>query len=110
MMNKPSSQTAGTPDPRAVKYRLKYEELSSRYASQAVIKATPEEIQLDFTSGVIPDPTTGDQIVPVHSRITMTPAGARRFIQALQQALQGASGQAQATGQAAGLPPLEVES
>jgi len=104
------SEPSSTAESRPVKYRLKYEELSSRYASQAVIKATPEEIQLDFTSGVIPDPNTGDQIVPVHSRITMTPAGARRFMQALQQALQGVSGKPQPQGQAAGLPPLEVES
>ena len=73
--------------PKSVKIRVKYDELSAKYASQVLLNHSAEEIFFDFSSGTITDPASGESLLPVHTRIAMTPAAARRLLQALEQTL-----------------------
>lgn len=77
--------TDSTPKQRI---RIKYEQLSAKYANQVILNGSPEELFLDFSSGPIQDPDTGETIVPVHTRIAMSPSAARRLLSALQQSIQ----------------------
>lgn len=74
-------------DPSRKTIRVKYDELSAKYANQVLLNGTNEELFLDFSSGAVPDPETGELIVPVHTRIAMNPAAARRLHAALEQSL-----------------------
>lgn len=86
---------------------LRYEQTTATYASQFVLNATSEEIIINFSSGSIPDPRTGENHLPIHTRIAMSTAAARRLANLLNQAL-SASEQTKtvATG-AAQLPSLK---
>lgn len=98
----PSSQTR--------KIKIKYDELSARYANQVVLNGSAEEIYLDFSSGAIPDPNTGESVIPIHTRIAMTHAAARRLLGALQQTLSRTQAAVDAKREAAvsaSLPPLQ---
>lgn len=65
--------------------KIKYEDLSAKYANQVVLNGSAEEIYLDFSSGPVPDPNTGESLIPIHTRIAMSHGGARRLLAALQQ-------------------------
>lgn len=95
------------PDDKApVVMGVRYDELMARYANQVALRSTPEEIFLEFSSGVIPDPTTGQPLMPVHTRIAMTHAAARRLAEILTQTLSRPQpGMSQTP--AAGFPALE---
>ncbi len=80
------ADTKNTPS-KPQRIKIKYEELSVRYANQVVLNGSSEEVFLDFSSGPVPDPVTGESLIPIHTRIAMTPGGARRLLAALQQTL-----------------------
>ena len=67
---------------------LQYESLSALYASQSIISATSDEFMLEFSSGVIADPQTGNPCLPIHTRIAMPRAGIERLHLLLGQALE----------------------
>lgn len=104
-MSKSTSETSVQPR----KLRLKYEEYSARYANQTILSGSADEVMLDFSSGPVPDAATGESVVPVHTRIAMTPAGARRLLAALQQTLKRieAAGTQATVSQRASLPPVK---
>jgi uncharacterized lipoprotein YmbA len=104
-MNNRMSKPENAAGQQSVKLKVKYEELSAKYANQVVLNASAEEIYLDFSSGVIPDPATGEHTMPIHTRIAMSHNAARRLSQALQQALTRSAPKTDAT-QHASLPPL----
>ncbi len=100
----------GTPAQKQIGVR--YDEFMARYANQVLLRSTPEEVFLEFSSGVIPDPGSGQPLMPVHTRIAMSHAAAKRLAEMLSQTLLAAkpgSVEAQtATGDAAsGFPPLK---
>lgn len=101
-----STQAAGA-QPR--KLRLKYEEYTARYANQTILSGSTDEVLLDFSSGPVPDAATGESVVPVHTRIAMSPAGARRLLAALQQTLKRieATGAQATAAQRAALPSVK---
>ena len=69
--------------------RIKYDESKALYASQALVQANVEEVIIDFSSGILQDPgSTGAAVMPIHTRIAMSHAGAQRLISALTQTLQ----------------------
>jgi hypothetical protein len=70
------------------KIRIKYEKREALFANQVILNGTPEELFLDFSSGPTQDAESGETVVPIHTRIAMTPAGARRLLAALQQSFQ----------------------
>ncbi|MET0261886.1 MAG: DUF3467 domain-containing protein [Rariglobus sp.] len=91
------------------KLRIKYEEYSARYANQTILSGSTDEVFLDFSSGPVPDAATGESLVPIHTRIAMSHAGARRLLTALQQTLKRieASSVKTATAQRATLPSVK---
>lgn len=106
---------AGKGEMREVKLGVRYDEFLARYANQVAIRTTPEEVFLEFSSGVIPDPSGGQSLLPIHTRIAMSPAAARRFSEILTQALarpQITSNEARtdtvAGDRASGFPPLKA--
>jgi len=76
---------------------MRYEQTMANYASQFVLNATGEEIIINFSSGSIPDPRTGENHLPIHTRIAMSTAGARRLANLLNQALSATDQQIKAT-------------
>lgn len=69
--------------------RVKYDESKASYASQALVQATAEEVIIDFSSGIIQDPSgQGGAIMPIHTRIAMSHAAAQRLLGALNQTFQ----------------------
>lgn len=90
------------------KIKLKYDVYTAKYANQAVISGSADDIFLDFSSGPVPDPASGESIIPIHTRIAMSQSGARRLLAALQQTLKRIEGgNAQAAAQRASLPPVK---
>ena len=73
-------------DPSKIKVR--YEATSATYANQIVVSANREDIILDFSSGTVPDPETGNPILPIHSRIALSWAGAARLRALIDQAIE----------------------
>jgi hypothetical protein len=82
---KPEEGPKITTDGAGAKLGVRYDDYTARYATQVGIRTTPEEVFLEFSSGVIPDPATGQPVMPVHTRIAMTHAGARRLSEVLAQ-------------------------
>ena len=79
--NRPSDQQ----QPHTI--QLKYEDFTARYANHVLVSVGAEEVYLDFTSGVVPD-RPGSSVMPIHTRIAMTPSGVMRLAQLLAQTTQ----------------------
>ena len=73
--------------PETTKLKIRYESMTAQYAAQVILNATQEEMFFDFSSGVVPDPETGGACVSVHTRIAMSPAGAKRLYELLGKSL-----------------------
>lgn len=92
------------------KIGVRYDDLMARYANQVLLRTTPEEVFLEFSSGPIPDPATGQPLMPIHTRIAMTHAAAKRLAEILSQTVlrpQGGEGEARTGDAASGFPPLK---
>ncbi len=76
--------------------RVRYNETTAEYASQFLLNTTAEDVTINFSSGAIADPATGEAMLPVHTRIAMTVNGAKRLHQALGEALKQQAGQTKA--------------
>ena len=59
--------------------KVRYNETSALFASQFILNTSAEDVTINFSSGAISDPATGETILPVHTRIGMTREGARRL-------------------------------
>ncbi|MCP4700517.1 MAG: hypothetical protein GY862_27245 [Gammaproteobacteria bacterium] len=62
-----------------------YAEKSALYASQFIANVSEEEIIINFSSGIIPDPATGENHLPIHTRIALSPKGAKKLATLLTQ-------------------------
>lgn len=69
--------------------KIRYTETSSLFSSQFLVNSTPEDITVGFSSGYMKDPGSGETSLPVHSRISMTHAGAKRLQELLGKVLAG---------------------
>ena len=67
--------------------QVRYEDFTARYANHVLVNVGQEEVYLDFTSGVVPD-RPGLSLLPIHTRIVMTPSGVVRLAQLLAQTTQ----------------------
>ena len=81
-MTKKASTTNSQPT-----VRVRYETTDVVYASQFVVNANQEDITVNCSAGYITDPNTNENLLPIHSRIMLTPVGAKRLIDTLTQAL-----------------------
>ena len=75
------------PDQQSVPLQIRYEDMTARYANHVLLNTGQEELYLDFTSGIIMDRAAGASVMPIHTRIAMTPAGVVRLWQLLGQAV-----------------------
>lgn len=66
---------------------VRYSETSSLFCSQFLVNSTSEDVTVGFSSGYMRDPSTNETSLPIHSRVSMTPAGARRLYELLGKAL-----------------------
>ena len=62
--------------------------MSAKYANHVLLNNGQEELYLDFSSGLVIDPAAGVSVLPIHTRIAMTPAAIVRLWQLLGQAVQ----------------------
>ena len=76
------------PQSQSIPLQIKYEDLTARYANHVLLNTGQEELYLDFTSGIVTDRAAGVSMMPIHTRIAMTPAGVVRLWQLLGQAVQ----------------------
>ena len=75
--------------------RLRYDNMDTQFASQFVVNSTREEIIVNFSPGPLPDPQTNQQLLPINSRIAMTPQGAARLAKTLNNELKNMQAAAQ---------------
>ncbi len=59
--------------------KVRYNETSALFASQFIINTSAEDVTINFSSGPLSDPASGETILPVHTRMAMTREGARRL-------------------------------
>jgi hypothetical protein len=59
--------------------KVRYNETSALFASQFIINTTNEDLTINFSSGAITDPASGESVMPVHTRMAMTLSGAQRL-------------------------------
>ena len=78
-----------------VSMRVRYENMETQFASQFIVNSTREEIIVNFSPGPITDPQTNQQMLPINTRIAMTPYGAARLVQTLSNVLQNMQAAAQ---------------
>ena len=88
--------------------RVRYEQTTAMYANQFVLNASEDEVIVNFSSGGLPDPATGETHLPIHTRIAMSRRAAQNLVGLLNQALSSMQPvDASANlGMAAKLPPL----
>jgi hypothetical protein len=60
--------------------KVRYNETSALYSSQFIINSSEEDITINFSSGPLVDPASGDTMLPIHTRIALTKEGARRLL------------------------------
>ena len=70
-----------------VSMSVRYDSMETQFASQFIVNSTREEIIVNFSPGAIADPQTNQQMLPINTRIAMTPQGAARLAQTLSSVL-----------------------
>lgn len=98
---------APVPQQQSIPLQIKYEDMTARYANHVLLNTGQEELYLDFSSGIVIDRAAGASVMPIHTRIAMTPAGVVRLWQLLGQAVQNF--QVIQTGQQQPQAPTPVE-
>lgn len=76
------------PGQQEMSIKLKYDMTHALYANQFVMNQAADELFVDFSSGPIPDPTSGQTLIPVHTRLAMSFASAKRLAKLLTQAVE----------------------
>jgi hypothetical protein len=84
----PTPASAPQPQQQSIPLQIKYEDMTARYANHVLLNTGQEELYLDFTSGIVIDRAAGMSVMPIHTRIAMTPSGVVRLWQLLGQAVQ----------------------
>jgi len=84
--NKTESQ-ATDPQSEPVNVRIRYDSMETLFASQFIVNASREELILNLSPGYIAEPGTNDRLLPIQSRIALTPQGAARLVATLNKVL-----------------------
>ena len=74
-------------DSHAKRIRLTYGSTDALFAGQFIVNSTDDDLIVNFSSGYVAGSSPEEQVLPVHSRIALTRAGAARLVALLQQAL-----------------------
>lgn len=93
MTNKDDSETQTTnTQSEPINVRVRYDSMETVFASQFIINASREEIILNLSPGYIVEPGTNDRLLPIQSRVAMTPQGAARLVATLSKVLKNTYG------------------
>jgi len=65
--------------------QVRYDVTTAQYGGQFLLNVSEEEVIINFSSGIVPDPKTGAMQLPVHSRPALSHNGAARLAQLLMQ-------------------------
>jgi len=84
--NKTESQ-ATDPQSEPVNVRIRYDSMETLFASQFIVNTSREELILNLSPGYIAEPGTNDRLLPIQSRIALTPQGAARLVATLNKVL-----------------------
>jgi len=68
-------------------FQLRYDETTAKYATQAVLNVTDDDVIINFASGLITENNNKQGILPIHTRIAMSHSNALRLAMLLNQAL-----------------------
>tara|TARA_R110002096_G_scaffold26518_10_gene81789 strand:+ start:13031 stop:13357 length:327 start_codon:yes stop_codon:yes gene_type:complete len=63
--------------------RILYEETSAVFANQVIVNSGRDQIILDFSTGIISDQSSNNHVLPIQSRIAMTPSSAANLVNTL---------------------------
>ncbi len=63
--------------------RIRYSNMDTAYASQFMVNSNREEVIINFSPGYLSDPQTSETVMPIQTRVAMTPQGAARLANAL---------------------------
>ncbi|MCA9154087.1 MAG: hypothetical protein KDA55_19255 [Planctomycetales bacterium] len=77
--------------------KIQYSNPTGLHASQFVVSGTEDDVFVDVSAGVVMDEVSGEQRLPIHSRIGMSYSAARRLIDLLQQVVRQHDQQTPAT-------------
>ena len=80
------------PQKERVNVRLRYDSMDTMFASQFIVNASREEIILNLSPGYIAEPGTNERLLPIQTRVAMTPQGAARLAQTLSNVLRNTYG------------------
>ena len=80
------------PQQEQVNVRLRYDKMETMFASQFIVNASREEIILNLSPGYIAEPGSKERLLPIQTRIAMTPQGAARLVQTLSTVLRNTYG------------------
>ena len=89
--NKTESQ-ATDPQSEPVNVRIRYDSMETLFASQFIVNASREELILNLSPGYIAEPGTNERLLPIQSRIALTPQGAARLVATLSKVLRESYG------------------
>ena len=76
------------PQTQNIPLQVKYEDMTAKYANHALLNSGQEELYIEFSSGIVIDRAAGGAVMPIHTRIAMTPSGVVRLTQLLAQTVQ----------------------
>lgn len=90
--SEPVNVTSSEPDPleqhNKPNVQILYETTSAIFANQVIVNSGRDQIILDFSTGIISDHNSGRHVLPIQSRIAMTPGNAVKLVQTLSGVIQ----------------------
>jgi len=95
-------------DQQPQNFQLRYDETTAKYATQAVLNVTDDDVILNFASGLITENNNKQGILPIHTRIAMSHNNALRLAMLLNQALFQLSKKSPPSSATAKLPEIEI--
>lgn len=63
--------------------QILYETTGATFANQIIVNSGIDQIILDFSTGIISDQASGRHVLPIQTRVAMTPENAVKLIQTL---------------------------
>ena len=90
--NKKTETKATDTQPEPVNVRIRYDSMDTQFASQFIVNTSREELILNLSPGYIAEPGTNERILPIQTRIALTPQGAARLVKTLSTVLRNTYG------------------
>jgi len=63
--------------------RILYEQTSAVFSNQVIVNSGRDQIILDFSTGIISDQANNTHVLPIQTRIAMTPSSAANLVNTL---------------------------